>query len=117
MALSFDLVKKLFIGSFIVGIATYWSTASAMSAVQATIGISAIVAILWGLSAREETFAHLSLNKAGVLNAVGFVASVVALAQTCVIAWGYPTTGSYIFSLFTVISLWWTAYAMEPGNN
>ena len=108
MGLSFAAVQRMFLGSFIVAVLTWFLQDSAMDAAMTFIGLSSLVAVVWGLSEKDITFSTLGLNADGVLLMFSFVASIVIFAELCVRVFDFPSVGSYALSLCFIGSFWWT---------
>ncbi|MDB9834806.1 hypothetical protein OAC38_02100 [Candidatus Poseidoniaceae archaeon] len=117
MGLSYTTVQRLFVGSFIASAITWFTQDNYTDAALVLIALSALIGIAWGLSEREMTFEHLGRNQAGVLTILAFFASIALFAEVGIRVWGFPTTGSYVLSLFFVGSFWWTSALIQPKNN
>ena len=117
MGLSYSTVQRLFVGSFIASAITWFMQDNYMDAALVFIALSALIGIAWALSEREMTFEHLGMNQAGVLTTIAFIASIAVFAEVGIRIWGFPTTGSYVLSLFFVGSFWWTSALIQPKNN
>ena len=117
MGLSFAAVQRMFLGSFIVAVLTWFLQDSAMDAAMTFIGLSSLVAVVWGLSEKDITFSTLGLNADGVLVMFSFVASIVIFAEICVRVFDFPSVGSYALSLCFIGSFWWTGALIQPKNN
>jgi hypothetical protein len=81
------------------------------------IALNCLIAIVWGLSEREMTFNHLGMNQSGILTVAAFIGSIALFAEVSIRVWDFPTTGSYMLSLFFVGSFWWTSALIQPENN
>ena len=117
MGLSYTAVQRMFVVTFIVAAATWYTQDNYTEGALVLIALSALIGIAWGLSEREMTFEHLGLNQAGVLTTLAFIGSIALFAEVGVRIWGFPTTGSYILSVFFIGSFWWTGALIQPKNN
>lgn len=117
MGLSFAAVQRMFLGSFVAAALTWFLQDSAMDAAMTFIGLSSLVAVVWGLSEKDLTFSTLSLNAEGVLVMFSFIASIAIFAEICIRVFDFPTVGSYALSLCFIGSFWWTGALIQPKNN
>lgn len=117
MGLSFVTVQRMFLGSFLAGGLTWFFQDSLMDATWVFLALAALTGIVWGLSEKDITFEALGLNPSGFLVAFSFLASIAIFAEVCIGVFSWPTTGSYVTSLFFVGSFWWTGAMVQPKNN
>jgi hypothetical protein len=117
MGISYPTIQRLFLGSFVAAGLTWFTQDNFTDAAYVLIALSALIGVAWGLSEREMTFAPLGLNQSGVLTVLAFLASIALFAEVSIRVWGFPTTGSYLLSLFFVGSFWWTSALIQPENN
>tara|TARA_B100001758_G_C18219573_1_gene509515 strand:- start:279 stop:632 length:354 start_codon:yes stop_codon:yes gene_type:complete len=117
MGLSFATVQRMFFGSFLAAALTWVLQDSLMDATWVFLGLSALTGIVWGLSEKDITFDALGLNASGFLVAFSFLISIALFAEICIGVFSWPTTGSYVTSLFFVGSFWWTGALVQPKNN
>ena len=59
MALSFTTVQRMFFGSLILSLAVSFLQGNAMDGALTFVGLSTLVAIVWGLSEKELNLVHL----------------------------------------------------------
>ena len=117
MALSFTTVQRMFFGSLILSLAVSFLQGNAMDGALTFVGLSTLVAIVWGLSEKELTFGTLGLNSEGLLVVFSFLASIAIFAEICIRVFSWPTVGSYALSLCFIGSFWWTGALIQPRNN
>lgn len=117
MGLSFTAVQRMFLGSFIAAALTWILQDSAMDAALTLIGLSFLVAVVWGLSEKDLTFNLLGINPEGIFVMFSFVVSIAVFAEICIRVFDFPTVGSYGLSLFFIGSFWWTGALIQPRNN
>ena len=72
---------------------------------------------LGDMSDEEMAFHHMGLNASGILTLLSFIGSIALFAEVSIRVWDFPTTGSYLLSLFFVGSFWWTGALIQPRNN
>lgn len=117
MGLPYSTVQRMFLGSFAISGLTWFFQDNYTDAAYVLIALSSLIAVVWGLSERETAFTHLGMNQAGILTIVAFLGSIALFAEVSIRVWGFPTTGSYVLSLFFVGSFWWTSALIQPENN
>jgi hypothetical protein len=117
MGIPYSTIQRLFIGSFVVAGLTLFTQDNYTDAAYVLIALSALIAVAWGLSEREMAFSHLGMNQSGVLTMLAFIGSIALFAEVGIRVWGFPTTGSYVLSLFFIGSFWWTSALIQPENN
>jgi len=110
-------VQRMFLGSFLVSLLTWFLQSNLMDATLTFIGLSTLTGIVWGLSEKDIAFEALGLNAEGVLVMFSFVASIVIFAQICIGVFDFPMAGSYGLSLCFIGSFWWTGALLQPKNN
>jgi len=117
MGLSFATVQRMFVGSFLAALLTWFLQDSLMDATLTFIALSALTGIVWGLSEKDIAFDALGMNSSGLFVAFSFLVSIAIFAELCIGVFSWPTTGSYVTSLFFVGSFWWTGALIQPKNN
>ena len=117
MALSFPTVQRMFLGCFLVSAIVSYLQGSAMDGAFILIGLSTLVAIVWGLSEKELAFGTLGINSDGILVMFSFLVSIAIFAEICIRVLSWPTIGSYGLSLCFIGSFWWTGALIQPKNN
>jgi hypothetical protein len=117
MALSFPTVQRMFLGCFLVSAIVSFLQGSAMDGAFILIGLSTLVAIVWGLSEKELAFGTLGINSDGILVMFSFLVSIAIFAEICIRVFSWPTIGSYGLSLCFIGSFWWTGALIQPKNN
>ena len=117
MGLPYSTIQRMFAGTVVATLLTWFFQDSYTDAAYVLIALSTLIGVAWGLSEREMTFAHLGMNQSGVLTVLAFLASIALFAEVSIRVWGFPTTGSYLLSLFFVGSFWWTSALIQPENN
>ena len=83
MGLSFAAVQRLFLGSFLAAVLTWFLQDSFMDATWTFLGLSALTGIVWGLSEKDIAFDALGLNSQGILVAFSFLVSIAIFADIC----------------------------------
>ena len=117
MGLPYSTVQRMFLCSLVIAGLTWLTQDNYTDAAYVLIALNCLIAIVWGLSEREMTFSHLGMNQAGILTVAAFIGSIALFAEVSIRVWDFPTTGSYILSLFFVGSFWWTSALIQPENN
>jgi hypothetical protein len=107
----------MFAGTVVATLLTWFFQDSYTEAAYVFIALMALVGIVWALSEREMTFHHMGLNTSGILTLLSFIGSIALFAEVSIRVWDFPTTGSYVLSLFFVGSFWWTGALIQPRNN
>ena len=110
------VVNRLLLVSLFITIVVAFTTQSAMQTVWTAIGLSSLVGFVWVVSSKEQTFEYLGLNSKGLLNAFFFILSVIAFSQFCFSLWDSPFVGTYVLSITTIGTFWWTIDVMQPSN-
>ena len=116
MGLSMRVVNRLLLASLFITIVIAFTTQNAMQTMWTAIGLSSLVGFVWVVSSKEQTFEYLGLNSKGLLNAFFFIVSVIAFSQFCFSLWDSPFVGTYILSITTIGTFWWTIDVMQPSN-
>jgi hypothetical protein len=117
MGIPYSTIQRLFIGSLVAAGLTWFTQENFTDAAYVLIALMALVGIVWVLSEREMTFHHMGLNASGILTLLSFIGSIALFAEVSIRVWDFPTTGSYVLSLFFVGSFWWTGALIQPRNN
>ncbi len=110
------VVNRLLLASLFITIVIAFTTQNAMQTMWTAIGLSSLVGFVWVVSSKEQTFEYLGLNSKGLLNAFFFIVSVIAFSQFCFSLWDSPFVGTYILSITTIGTFWWTIDVMQPSN-
>ena len=116
MGLSMGVVNRLLLGSLLITAIVAFTTQNAMQTVWAAIGLTSLTGFVWIISSKEQTFDYLGLNSGGLLNAFFFIISVVAFSEFCFSLWDSPFVGTYILSIATVGTFWWTIDMLQPST-
>ena len=116
MGLSMPAVNRLLLVSLSITVIVAFTTQNAMQTAWTAIGLSSVIGFIWIVSSKDQTFNYLGLNSKGLLNAFFFVSSVIAFSQFCFSLWDSPFVGTYILSLTTVGTFWWTIDVMQPSG-
>lgn len=117
MGLDFTTVQRMFGASLVASLGVWFLQGNMMDAVLTLIALSALSAMIWGLSERNETFTALRLSGSGPWETLAVVASIVGFAQVSIAVWAFPTVGAYILSLSFIGSFWVTGYMMQPNGS
>ena len=117
MGLPYSTIQRMFAGTVVATLLTWFFQDSYTEAAYVFIALMALVGIVWTLSEREMTFHHMGLNASGILTLLSFIGSIALFAEVSIRVWDFPTTGSYVLSLFFVGSFWWTGALIQPRNN
>ena len=110
------VVNRLLLASLFITIVIAFTTQNAMQTMWTAIGLSSLVGFVWVVSSKEQTFEYLGLNSKGLLNAFFFIVSVIAFSQFCFSLWDSPFVGTYVLSITTIGTFWWTIDVMQPSN-
>ncbi len=116
MGLSMRVVNRLLLVSLLFTVIVAFTTQDAMLTAWTAIGLSSLIGFIWVVSSKEQTFDYLGLNSNGLLNAFFFIVSVIAFSEFCFSLWDSPFVGTYILSVTTVGTFWWTIDVMQPSN-
>jgi len=116
MGLEFTTVQRMFLASLVAGLGVWYLQGAVLDGMLTFIGLSALTALVWGLSERDTTFTHLNLKGSGPWHMVAVVASVVLFAQLSLAIWAFPTVGAYVLSLSFIGSFWATGLMMQPSG-
>ena len=116
MGLSMTTVQRMLGASAIASLGVWYLQGSVMDGVLTLIALSALTALIWGLSERETTFSYLKLSGSGPWNMLAMVASIVIFAQLSISIWAFPTVGAYLLSLSFIGSFWLTGYMIQPNG-
>ena len=114
MGLSSKAINRLLIASLVATIIVGFTTTDAYRTAFTAILLSSLVGFIWVISTKETSFQHLGLNNKGIINALAFIISVVALSQYCIALWDSPIVGTYILSFSIVGTFWWTIDSLQP---
>ena len=117
MGLDFTTEQRMFGASLVASLGVWFLQGNMMDAVLTLIALSALSAMIWGLSERNETFTALRLSGSGPWETLAVVASIVAFAQVSIAVWAFPPVGAYILSLSFIGSFWVTGYMMQPNGS
>ena len=117
MGLAFSTVQRMFAASAIASLGVGYLDGSVMSGMQVMIALSALTALIWGLSEREVMTSSLNLQGNGPWEMLAVIASIVIFAQLSVSMWAFPTVGAYILSLSFIGSFWLTGFMIEPSDS
>ena len=101
------VVNRLLLVSLLFTVIVAFTTQDAMLTAWTAIGLSSLI---------EQTFDYLGLNSNGLLNAFFFIVSVIAFSEFCFSLWDSPFVGTYLLSITTVGTFWWTIDLMQPSN-
>ena len=116
MGLSMSTIQRMLGASGVASLGVWYLQGALMDGVLTLIALSALTALIWGISESESTFAFLNLTGSGPLNMMDIVASIVIFAQISISIWGFPTVGAYILSLSFIGSFWLTGYMIQPNG-
>ena len=116
MGLSMTTVQRMLGASAIASLGVWYLQGAVMDGVLTLIALSALTALIWGLSEREATFSYLNLSGSGPWNMLAMVASIVIFAQLSISIWAFPTVGAYLLSLSFIGSFWLTGYMIQPNG-
>ena len=117
MGLPYSTVQGMFLSSLVIAGLTWLTQDNYTDAAYVLIALNCLIAVVWGLSEREVAFNHLGMNQAGILTVAAFIGSIALFAEVSIRVWDFPTTESYLLSLFFVGSFWWTSALIQPENN
>tara|TARA_B100000214_G_scaffold372779_1_gene351705 strand:- start:687 stop:1040 length:354 start_codon:yes stop_codon:yes gene_type:complete len=116
MGLSMGIVNRLLLVSLLITAIVAFTTQNAIQTAWVAIGLSSLTGVVWIISSKDQTFDHLGLNSAGLLNAFFFIISVIAFSEFCFSLWDSPFVGTYILSITTVGTFWWTIDMLQPST-
>ena len=116
MGLSMRIVNRLLLVSLLITVIVAFTTQNATQTAWVAIGLSSLTGVVWIISSKDQTFDYLGLNSTGLVNAFFFVMSVVAFSEFCFLLWDSPFVGTYILSISTVGTFWWTIDMLQPST-
>lgn len=117
MGLPYSTIQRMFAGTVVAALLTWFFQDSYTDATYVFITLMVLIGIAWALSEREMTFQHMGLNASSILTVAAFLGSIALFAEVGIRVWDFPTTGSYVLSLFFIGSFWWTGALIQPSNN
>lgn len=116
MGLSMNAVNRLLLVTLLVTLIVAFTTRDAIQTAWTAIALSGLIGFVWLISTKDTTFEHLGLNSKGLLNAFAFIAVTVLFSQFCISLWDSPFVGTYILSISTIGTFWWTIDALQPST-
>ena len=116
MGLSMNAVNRLLLVTLLASLIVAFTTRDAIQTAWTTIALSGLIGFVWLISTKDTTFEYLGLNSKGLLNAFAFVAVTVLFSQFCISLWDSPFVGTYILSISTIGTFWWTIDALQPST-
>lgn len=115
MGLSMGATNRLLSVALLVTLIVAFTTRDAIQTAWTAVALSSLIGFVWVISTKDTTFEYLGLNSSGLLNAFAFIVTTVMFSQFCISLWDSPLVGTYILSITTVGTFWWTIDALQPS--
>ena len=116
MGLSFRATNRLLSVAFLATLIVAFTTKDAIQTAWTAIALCGLIGFVWIISTKDTTFEYLGLNSKGLLNAFAFVVAIILFSQFCMSLWGSPFVGTYVLSLVTIGTFWWTIDVLQPST-
>ncbi len=116
MGLSMKATIRLLSVTLIATLIVAFTTRDAIQTAWTAIALCGLTGFIWVISTKDTTFEYLGLNSKGLLNAFAFIVVTVLFSQFCFSIWDSPFVGTYILSVSTIGTFWWTIDALQPST-
>ena len=116
MGLSFRATNRLLSVAFLATLIVAFTTKDAIQTAWTAIALCGLIGFVWIISTKDSTFKYLGLNSKGLLNAFAFVVTIILFSQFCISLWDSPFVGTYVLSLVTIGTFWWTIDVLQPST-
>ena len=116
MGLSFRATNRLLSVTLLATLIVAFTTKDAIQTAWAAIALCGLIGFVWIISTKDTTFEYLGLNSKGLLNAFAFVVAIILFSQFCISLWDSPFVGTYVLSLVTIGTFWWTIDVLQPST-
>lgn len=116
MGLSMKATNRLLSVTLLVTLIVAFTTRDAFQTAWTAIALCGLTGFVWIISTKDKTFQYLGLNNKGFLNAFAFIVVTVLFSQFCISLWDSPFVGTYILSITTIGTFWWTIDALQPST-
>ena len=116
MGLSMRATNRLLSVTLLATLIVAFTTRDAIQTAWTAIALCGLIGFVWIISTKDTTFEYLGLNSKGLLNAFAFVVTIILFAQFCISLWGSPFVGTYVLSLATIGTFWWTIDVLQPST-
>mgnify|MGYP001159754104 FL=1 len=116
MGLSFKATNRLLSVTLLATLIVAFTTKDAIQTAWTAIALCGLIGFVWIISTKDTTFEYLGLNSKGLLNAFAFVVTIILFSQFCISLWDSPFVGTYVLSLVTIGTFWWTIDILQPST-
>jgi len=116
MGLSFKATNRLLSVTLLATLIVAFTTKDAIQTAWTAIALCGLIGFVWIISTKDTTFEYLGLNSKGLLNAFAFVVTIILFSQFCISLWDSPFVGTYVLSLVTIGTFWWTIDVLQPST-
>ena len=116
MGLSFRATNRLLSVTLLATLIVAFTTEDAIQTAWTAIALCGLIGFVWIISTKDTTFEYLGLNSKGLLNAFAFVVTIILFSQFCISLWDSPFVGTYVLSLVTIGTFWWTIDVLQPST-
>jgi len=116
MGLSFRATNRLLSVTLLATLIVAFTTKDAIQTAWTAIALCGLIGFVWIISTKDTTFEYLGLNSKGLLNAFAFVVTIILFSQFCISLWDSPFVGTYVLSLVTIGTFWWTIDVLQPST-
>tara|TARA_B100001559_G_scaffold73604_1_gene60503 strand:+ start:454 stop:846 length:393 start_codon:yes stop_codon:yes gene_type:complete len=116
MGLSLKATNRLLSVTLLATLIVAFTTKDAIQTAWTAIALCGLIGFVWIISTKDTTFEYLGLNSKGLLNAFAFVVTIILFSQFCISLWDSPFVGTYVLSLVTIGTFWWTIDILQPST-
>ena len=116
MGLSFRATNRLLSVTLLATLIVAFTTRDAIQTAWTAVALCGLIGFVWIISTKDTTFEYLGLNSKGLLNAFAFVVTIILFSQFCISLWDSPFVGTYVLSLVTIGTFWWTIDVLQPST-
>ena len=116
MGLSMRATNRLLSATLLATLIVAFTTRDAIQTAWTAIALCGLIGFIWIISTKDTTFEYLGLNNKGLLNAFAFIVTIILFSQFCISLWDSPFVGTYILSLATIGTFWWTIDVLQPST-
>ncbi|RJU81269.1 MAG: hypothetical protein DWB99_07095 [Candidatus Poseidoniales archaeon] len=116
MGLSMRAINRLLSVTLLATLIVAFTTRDAIQTAWTAIALCGLIGFVWIISTKDTTFEYLGLNNKGLLNAFAFIVTIILFSQFCISLWDSPFVGTYILSLATIGTFWWTIDVLQPAT-